>query len=198
MDLFLETPQQKADRILRQQERLLEMQAQAAADPYGGMVDGRAGAFFGDADNPLHEDGAPAGEVSSGGAGYPSGGLFANDRGGRARRAGGLFGRGPSGDAVAARACESQSRPEDYSVQQEEYRRELDYDRGRARRRAARTRLHTLAMIVLVPLGLIAIFLVSYSLTCILNGATPEEVVQHLSNLYARLASAIQTAFPSS
>lgn len=185
MDLFLETPQQKADRILRQQQRLLEMQARAA-DPYGEMADGRAGAFSGDAGNPSHGDDGL------------SGGLFANDRGGRARRADGLFGHDPSSDTTAARVRESQSRPEDYSVQQDEYRRELDYDRRRSRHRTFRARLKTLAMIVLVPLGLIAIFLVSYSLTCILNGATPSEVVQHLSNLYARLSSAIQTAFPPS
>ena len=184
MDLFLETPQQKADRILRQQERLLEMQARTA-DPYGGTTDGRAGTFFGDADNPSHGDDGL------------SGGLFANDQGGRVRRAEGLFGRGPSGDATAARVREPQSRPEDYSVQQEEYRRELDYDRGRARRRTARARLRTLAMIVIVPLGLIAIFLVSYSLTCILNGATPEEVVQHLTNLIARIESTVRTIVSS-
>ena len=31
MDLFLETPQQKAERMLRQQQRLMEMQMQGAA-----------------------------------------------------------------------------------------------------------------------------------------------------------------------
>ena len=179
MDLFLETPQQKANRILRQQQRLLEMQTQAAADPYGGSRGGR-----GD---------ASSGEGLSGGDGYPSEALFGDGGEGRSRRTGGLFGRGPSSEAAARDA-----RPEDYSVQQDEYRRELDYDRGRARRRTAHARLHALAMIVLVPLGLIAIFLVSYSLTCILNGATPGEVVQHLSNLVARLSSAIQTAFTPS
>ena len=173
MDLFLETPQQKADRILRQQERLLEMQARVAADPYGGAGDRGAGAF-------------------AGGAGYPSSGVFAGDRESQANhRVGELFGRGPSNE-VASR----EARPEDYSVQQDEYRQELDYDRRRAKRRTLRARLKTLAMIVIVPLGLIVVFLASYSLTCILNGATPDEVVQHLTNLYARLASAIRTAFP--
>lgn len=150
MDLFLETPQQKADRILRQQQRLLEMQARAAVGPRGGSPDG-------------HGDG------------------------------GGLFDGEPS-----ASMGEREPRPEDYSAQQDEYRQELDYDRRRSRRRTLRARLRALAMIVLVPLGLVGVFLVSYSLTCILNGATPSEVVQHLSNLVARLSSAIQTAFPSS
>lgn len=31
MDLFLETPQQQAERMLRQQQRLMEMQMQGAA-----------------------------------------------------------------------------------------------------------------------------------------------------------------------
>ena len=179
MDLFLETSQQKADRILRQQQRLLEMQAQAAASPYGGMPDGD-GDMFG-------------GGGSSGEGGYPSGGAAASGRDDRSHRIGGLFGRDSSGDAATR-----DPRPEDYSVQQDEYRRELDYDRRRTKRRTLRARLRTLAMIVLVPIGLAAIFLASYSLTCILNGATPNEVVQHLSNLVARLSNAIQTAFPLS
>ena len=182
MDLFLETPQQKADRILRQQERLLEMQAQVAADPYGGAGDRGAGAFAGGAGYPSTE------------GRYPSSGVFEGDRESQATRCvGELFGRGPSSETASREA-----RPEDYSVQQDEYRRELDYDRRRAKRRTLRARLKTLAMVVIVPLGLIVVFLASYSLTCILNGATPGEIVQHLSNLYARLSSAIQTAFPPS
>ena len=38
MDLFLETPQQQAERMLRQQQRLMEMQMQgAAAQPFAQM-----------------------------------------------------------------------------------------------------------------------------------------------------------------
>lgn len=180
MDLFLETPQQKADRILRQQQRLLEMQAQAAADPYGGIPTGRGDPF--------------AGSGTSGMGAYSSGGLFSSDTvaQGRDAGAGGFFDGEPSG--ASARTA----RPEDYSVQQDEYRQELDYDRRRGKRRTLRARLRTLAMIVLVPLGLAAIFLVSYSLTCILNGATPSEVVQHLTNLVQRLRVAIEAALPPS
>ena len=178
MDLFLETPQQKADRILRQQERLLEMQAQAVADPYDGARGGRGDAF--------------ADEGLSGGDRYSSEALFGDVGEDRSHRTGGLFGRGASSEAAAHDA-----RSEDYSVQQEEYRRELDYDRGRARRRTARARLRTLAMVVIVPLGLVAIFLVSYSLTCILNGATPDEIVQHLATLVARIESTVRTIVSS-
>ena len=39
MDLFLETPQQQAERMLRQQQRLMEMQMQgAAAQPFAQNV----------------------------------------------------------------------------------------------------------------------------------------------------------------
>ena len=39
MDLFLETPQQQAERMLRQQQRLIEMQMQgAAAQPFAQNV----------------------------------------------------------------------------------------------------------------------------------------------------------------
>ena len=64
---------------------------------------------------------------------------------------------------------------------------------GRARRRRWAQRLRTLAMIVLIPLGLAAIFLASYALTCILNGASPSEVLQHLTALGQRLGDVVTT-----
>lgn len=129
MDLFLETPQQQAERMLRQQQRLMEMQMQGAA-----------------VRSPA-QNAAPAGEAA----------------------------------------------PEAYSVQQDSYAQELAFDRRRARRRRWAQRLRTLAMIVLIPLGLVAIFLVSYALTCILNGASPSEVLEHLAALGQRLGDVITT-----
>ena len=129
MDLFLETPQQQAERMLRQQQRLMEMQMQGAAA------------------QPPAQNATPAVE----------------------------------------------SAPEAYSVQQDSYAQELAFDKRRARRRRVGQRLRTLAMIVLIPLGLAAIFLVSYALTCILNGASPGEVLQHLSALGQRLGDVITT-----
>ena len=131
MDLFLETPQQQAERMLRQQQRLMEMQMQGVAT------------------QPVAQNAAP--EVASAPA------------------------------------------PETYSVQQDSYAQELAFDKRRARRRRLGQRLRTLAMIVLIPLGLAAIFLVSYALTCILNGASPNEVLQHLSALGQRLSDVITT-----
>ena len=136
MDLFLETPQRQAERMLRQQQRLMEMQIQgAAAQPFAQNV-------------------VPA--------------------------------------AVPAAVPGCESAPEAYSVQQDSYAQELAFDKRRARRRLGQ-RLRTLAMIVLIPLGLVAIFLASYALTCILNGASPNEVLQHLAALGQRLGDVITT-----
>lgn len=129
MDLFLETPQQQAERMLRQQQRLMEMQMQGAA-----------------VRSPA-QNAAPAGEAA----------------------------------------------PEAYFVQQDSYAQELAFDKRRARRRRWAQRLRTLAMVVLIPLGLAAIFLVSYALTCILNGASPSEVLEHLAALGQRLGNVVTT-----
>lgn len=151
MDLFLETPQQKADRILRQQQRLFEMGAQASTA--------------------VGDEGAIA---------------QASVPGSDSRAAvGSLF------DAADAPSIPATDSPKDYSLEQESYRRELDYDRARQRNRRWAGRLRVLAMAVLVPLGLVLIFLASYALTCILNGASPDEVVQHLTALGTRLGEAL-------
>ncbi|MDD6997062.1 MAG: hypothetical protein PUI21_04490 [Collinsella sp.] len=133
MDLFLETPQQQAERMLRQQQRLMEMQMQGAAV------------------QPPAQNAAPA--VSSAGEVDPGA----------------------------------------YSVQQDSYAQELAFDKRRARRRRWVQRLRALAMIVLIPLGLAAIFLASYALTCILNGASPSEVLQHWTALGQRLGDVVTT-----
>ena len=137
MDLFLETPQQQAERMLRQQQRLMEIQMQGAAV------------------QPFAQNVVPA--------------------------------------AVPAAVPGCESAPEAYSVQQDSYAQELAFDKRRARHRCWTQRLRTLAMIVLIPLGLAAIFLVSYALTCILNGASPNEVLQHLAALGQRLGDVAAT-----
>ena len=137
MDLFLETPQQQAERMLRQQQRLMEMQMQGAVA------------------RPFAQNAAPV--VAS----APSAGC------------------GPA--------------PEAYSVQQDSYAQELAFDKRRARHRLWAQRLRTLAMIVLIPMGLATIFLASYALTCILNGASPNEVLQHLAALGQRLGDVAAT-----
>ena len=133
MDLFLETPQQQAERMLRQQQRLMEMQMQGAAA------------------QPPAQNASPTAS--------------------------------PAGEAA----------PEAYSVQQDSYAQELAFDKRRARHRRWAQRLRTLAMVVLIPLGLAAIFLVSYALTCILNGVSPSEVLEHLAALGQHLGDVVTT-----
>ena len=139
MDLFLETPQQQAERMLRQQQRLMEMQMQGVANQ------------------------APAQNVA------------------------------PVAMPATVGTSGHEPAPEAYSVQQDSYAQELAFDKRRTRRRRLGQRLRTLAMIVLIPLGLAAIFLVSYAFTCILNGASPNEVLQHLAALGQRLGDVIAT-----
>ncbi len=143
MDLFLETPQQQAERMLRQQQRLMEMQAQGASA-----------------------------QIFAQGASPTATPMAATERGS---------------------VHEGEPASEAYSVQQDSYAQELAFDKRRARRRRLGQRLRTLAMIVLIPLGLMVIFLVSYALTCILNGASPNEVLQHLAALGQRLGDAVTT-----
>lgn len=76
---------------------------------------------------------------------------------------------------------------EDYSLQQESYRKELAYDKKRARRRKSGTVLRALGYCIGVPLMLVVVFVASYVLTCIINGATPDEVVELLGSLLERV-----------
>ena len=87
----------------------------------------------------------------------------------------------------AARRSTSSVNGEAYSVQMQEYRDELDFDKKRARRRKILGVLKSLALIVLIPLLLAAVFLVSYALTCIANGATPSQMQELLLSFIERV-----------
>ena len=63
---------------------------------------------------------------------------------------------------------------------------ELDFDRARSRRKKRAGALRAIAAALLVPLLLLASFVFAYTLTCILQGATPEEVGQMLAALARR------------
>ena len=76
---------------------------------------------------------------------------------------------------------------EEYSIQQESYRKELAFDRARERRRKLVAVVRMLIMIVAIPAGLVLLFVASYSLTCILNGATPDEVLELLQMMFERI-----------
>lgn len=97
------------------------------------------------------------------------------------------------GGAAAAAAAErppasvEREPAEPYSVAEEAYRKEKAYDRKRARRRKAAGVLRVMATVVVLPVAVVAVFLVSYGLTCILNGASPDELAQLFGELFARV-----------
>lgn len=80
-----------------------------------------------------------------------------------------------------------------YSLEQESYQTELAFDRARTRRRKLAAVVRTIAAIVLVPAVLAVVFVASYTLTCILNGATPQEVVELLGDLAHNVIELIQS-----
>lgn len=79
-----------------------------------------------------------------------------------------------------------------YSQAQDTYQRERAHDRRRARRRKRAAALRIAAVAVLLPLGLVAVFLLAYATTCILNGASPEELGELMGILLARFTSFVQ------
>lgn len=85
------------------------------------------------------------------------------------------------------RAAQGTSAPEGYSQ-------ELAYDRKRARRRRCRQLVRAVALVIAIPFALAAAFLISYALTCILNGASPEELVEMMGELFARIDGFVRDA----
>ena len=77
--------------------------------------------------------------------------------------------------------------PEAASIAADAYREEKAFDRKRRRHRGLGRVLRMLMLIVLTPLAIVAVFLISYALTCILNGASPEELVSSFESLFARV-----------
>ena len=72
------------------------------------------------------------------------------------------------------------------------YRCEKAYDARRRRRRAALAVLRTVLTIALVPVAVAIVFVGSYAVTCILDGATPEELVQALLDLLEQVKSIVR------
>lgn len=76
------------------------------------------------------------------------------------------------------------------SSQSHQYRDEIAYDRRRSKRFKRRGALRILAMLIAIPVVLAVAFIVSYVLTLVAGGATPEEIVELLHNLWNRLYGA--------
>lgn len=173
MNIFIETPQRAAERMenrRRQQERL---RRDGAAS--GGVATGNAvPASFSTAAvaaPDLDLDEVPGYERA--------------DRQGSASQASAA----PEGcsrqDGLRSRQKSEGREPQ--SVAADAYRDEKAYDRKRARRHKRAHALRVVAFVLFMPMAIAAVFLISYVLTCVLNGATPEEVVASLSNLVQRV-----------
>lgn len=74
-----------------------------------------------------------------------------------------------------------------YSVAQESYRRELAFDRQRARKRKAVSVLKMVLFVLLLPVALVTVFIAAYALACIANGASPQELLELLGALLERM-----------
>ncbi len=70
------------------------------------------------------------------------------------------------------------------SIAGEAYREEKAYAARRHRHKLVLGMLRTVGVIVAVPVIVTLVFVASYALTCVLEGATPEELVQALSDLW--------------
>ena len=192
MDLFIETPKQVNDRLERERRSqdawLRAMQEQYAAQQagLGAPVAQQAGL------------GAPV--VQQAGSRVPVDQQIGSDAPSAQRS-------GHEGSSERHRACETYAEQrgeheashapsqagDGYSVAQDAYREELAFQRRRARRRRIGACLRVLALIVLIPLGLAAVFVGSYVLTCIINGATPEEVLDVLTAMPSRVESFVRS-----
>ena len=192
MDLFIETPKQVNDRLERERRSqdawLRAMQEQYAAQQagLGAPVVQQAGLgapvvqqaeYRVPVDQQIGSD-APATQRSG------------HEESSERRRACETYSE-HRGEHEAPRAPSQTS--DGYSVAQDAYREELAFQRRRARRRRIGACLRVLALIVLIPLGLAAVFVGSYVLTCIINGATPEEVLDVLAAMPSRVESFVRS-----
>ena len=185
MNLFIETPQQASTRMAAERRRESDAWLQAVQDEYEAQ---RAhGAEPDRADDPLSSWGAPdwsefQRQMQDDGPRFGLGRLLGRRR---AKR------RAPRPEAAGGAAA-APARPHadpSYSISQESYREELAFHKRRGRRRRLAAVVRALALIVMVPVLLAAIFVGSYVLTCILNGASPEEVATLLGEMATRVTA---------
>lgn len=84
------------------------------------------------------------------------------------------------------------------TVAEDAYRAERAYDVRRTRRRRITEVLRVLASIVAVPVIVAVVFVASYALTCVLDGASPEELVAALQALFERVRMVAEQALMAS
>lgn len=83
------------------------------------------------------------------------------------------------------------------SAASDAYAAERAYEAARAKQAYALAAARVLLAVVLVPLGLFAVFLAAYALTCILNGASPDELGPLLGEALGHTASFFSQALAS-
>lgn len=103
----------------------------------------------------------------------------------------------PGGTAAQREQCaQEQAQPDgSYSVSQASYRDELAFHARRVRRRKVFAVARAVALAVLIPVLLVTVFLASYVMTCVVNGASPDEVMELLRAMPARVAAFLQALF---
>lgn len=179
MDLFIETPKQASERLERER-RSQEAWLKALQQQYD---EARLRAA-GDAslqEAPREGQGAPregCGQRQPPAVAQP----------GRQPVSGEPAGERVSNPASSGEASTA-SRPSEYTVAQDAYRKEIAFDKRRARRRKAFAVVRFAALIMGIPVLLGAVFVGSYVCTCILNGATPGEVGELLTGMASRIAN---------
>ncbi len=188
MNLFIETSQMRA-------RRARDGGAPTSAATGSPLFPGASGLHGPDACGARRErgDGAPAASAArtaSAANRERTGGIFLPRGSGFAR---------PAREGAAARrdapmrpdaAAQEDARPHpdgSYSIQQEAYQAEIAFDRRRSRRRRLLAVARIIALIILIPLGLVLLFLIAYALTCIMDGASPEELLMMLGALWQRV-----------
>lgn len=182
MSLFIETPQQEQLRLLREQreqlKRLRDMPGERAVLKDAGAAPGVAGAV------------ASAEDTSQMARSLLDQGLFATAPTSRVPKTGpSSVSRGRMRGCVrrAKRSQRAQALEEPYSIAQETYTEQLAFDRRRMRRRRGAAAARVLLVVILVPVLLFAAFVGSYALTCILNGASPQELVVLMGELFGKM-----------
>ena len=182
MSLFIETPQQEQLRLLREQreqlKRLRDMPGERAVRKDAGAAPGVAGTV------------ASAEDTSQMARSLLDQGLFATAPTSRVPKTGpSSVSRGRMRGCVrrAKRSQRAQALEEPYSIAQETYAEQLAFDRRRMRRRRGAAAARVLLVVILVPVLLFAAFVGSYALTCILNGASPRELVVLMGELFGKM-----------
>ena len=167
MNLFLETPQQAAERARR------ESRARGSSDS-----DGDLGSRLFDG---CAFESEPAVE--------------------RALERASAAGRSSEPDpatesAYATEAPVSRAAEAAFAPVHDSYEAELAFARRRSQRRVLGRILRSIGLAVALPLLLALIFFASYTVTLILNGASPQEVMEQLHALVAHIEEVARTILP--